>query len=591
MAHIALYRSWRPQSFADTVGQTPIIRTLQNALRENRLSHAYLFSGPRGTGKTSIAKLLAKAANCEQGPGPEPCNVCDTCRRITEGSLVDVMEIDAASNRGVDEIRDLRDKIKYAPTEVRRKVYIIDEVHMLTTEAFNALLKTLEEPPEHAMFILATTEPHKLPATIISRCQRFEFRRVAPEEQVGRLVQICREEKIDADQEALQYIAKLSEGGMRDAISLLDQIHSYSESTVTYESVVAMTGGISSEVFSRLARMIKERDVGQCLALVEGMLADGKSADKSLESLLLYFRDLLMIQMVPESGVVTDRILNVEDFRSVAESFETAELFRIIEVLNHYQSEMKYSGQPQIMFEVALIKLCSAPEAESGGYSAGMTPSRESGTASAKASPATGGDELAELKRRLALMEQQINRLVQNGAAAISPPQPAAGGTVSSPRASSGSSAPPAAAKRVVKLDRFIEGSKAESFKPILLKWAQVLAQVKEKRITVHAWLIDGEPVSIDEDTVLLMFKSAMHRETTERPANKQLIEQVMGELYQRPLRLATVMAKDWKDANAEPKESAPEVLQLTPEEPGEEEWVTEAVRLFGEDLVRIKEN
>ena len=196
MEHIALYRAWRPQSFQDMVGQQHIIQTLQNAIREQRVSHAYLFSGPRGTGKTSAAKILAKAVNCERGPAAEPCNECESCRRITSGAVMDVQEIDAASNRGVEEIRDLREKVKYAPTEVRQKVYIIDEVHMLTTEAFNALLKTLEEPPPHVMFILATTEPHKLPATIISRCQRFDFRRVSLEEQTDRLRQISQEEGI-----------------------------------------------------------------------------------------------------------------------------------------------------------------------------------------------------------------------------------------------------------------------------------------------------------------------------------------------------------------------------------------------------------
>ncbi|HZG78290.1 MAG TPA: DNA polymerase III subunit gamma/tau, partial [Paenibacillus sp.] len=191
MARMALYRAWRSQTFEDVIGQQHITQTLQNSIREGRLSHAYLFNGPRGTGKTSTAKILAKAVNCERGPSPEPCNECDACRRITSGACIDVSEFDAASNRGVEEIRDIRDKVKYAPTEVRYKVYIIDEVHMLTTEAFNALLKTLEEPPEHVLFILATTEPHKVPATILSRCQRFDFRRITPVEQAGRMRRIC----------------------------------------------------------------------------------------------------------------------------------------------------------------------------------------------------------------------------------------------------------------------------------------------------------------------------------------------------------------------------------------------------------------
>lgn len=362
MEHIALYRAWRPQSFQDMVGQQHIIQTLQNAIREQRVSHAYLFSGPRGTGKTSAAKVLAKAVNCERGPGPEPCNECPSCLRITAGNIMDVQEIDAASNRGVEEIRDLRDKVKYAPTEVRRKVYIIDEVHMLTTEAFNALLKTLEEPPQHVMFILATTEPHKLPATIISRCQRFDFRRVSLEEQTGRLTEICQKEGITADADALQYIARLSDGGMRDALSILDQISSFTDGNVTYQQVLGMTGGIPSEQFARLANAILESDMGQLLELVEQMMHEGKSADKCLENLLYYFRDLLMIKMVPGADQLTDRVLNPADFRDMAKAFTRDRLFLIVETLSRYLGEMKYATHPQTIFEVALMKLCSGPQ-------------------------------------------------------------------------------------------------------------------------------------------------------------------------------------------------------------------------------------
>ncbi|WP_058300975.1 DNA polymerase III subunit gamma/tau [Gorillibacterium timonense] len=582
MAHIALYRSWRPQTFADVVGQAHVVRTLQNALKENRLSHAYLFNGPRGTGKTTLARLLAKAVNCERGPAVEPCNECDACRRIAEGSVIDVLEIDAASNRGVDEIRDLRDKTKYSPTEVRRKVYIIDEVHMLTTEAFNALLKTLEEPPEHVMFILATTEPHKLPATIISRCQRFDFRRVSTEEQTDWLERICRTEGFVADRDALQYIAKLSEGGMRDAVSLLDQISSYSDERITYQTVVTITGGISSEQFGHLARAVLERNIGRCLKLVEEMAQEGKSADKCMESLMVYFRDLLMIRMVPKSEAVTDRILHVEEFRKVSEGFPSDELFRVIETLNHYQTEMKYSAQPQTLFEVALMKLCTAPQAPAPQGAAELS--------------SAGRDEIRELSRKVALLEQQISKLRETGAAAISSEAstghtPAAS-IVSSPvRTSSSSSGASSGVRKRIKLEPFLQSRDSELLKQALLKWSQVLAMVKERKITVHAWLIDGEPVGYDEDTVLLAFKSSMHRETTEKPANKQLIEQAMSEILGHPVRLATVMMKEWKEADAEAKEAPPEILQLEPEDPSQEaEWVSEAIRMFGPDLVKIKE-
>ncbi|MEO3946109.1 DNA polymerase III subunit gamma/tau [Gorillibacterium sp. CAU 1737] len=585
MAHIALYRSWRPQAFADVVGQGHVVRTLQNALRENRISHAYLFNGPRGTGKTTLARILAKAVNCERGPAVEPCNACDACKRIAEGSVIDVLEIDAASNRGVDEIRDLRDKVKYSPTEVRRKVYIIDEVHMLTTEAFNALLKTLEEPPEHVMFILATTEPHKLPATILSRCQRFDFRRVSADEQTDWLEQISREEGFTADRDALRYIAKLSEGGMRDAISLLDQISSFSDERITYQAVVSITGGVSSEQFGRLARAVLERDVARCLELVEGLAQEGKSADKCMESLLVYFRDLLLIRMVPNSEAVTDRILHVEEFRQVAEGFPSEELFRVIETLNHYQTEMKYSAQPQTLFEVALMKLCTAPaEAHAGAGSS------EARSGAGTAAP----EELRELVRRVAQLEQQLAKLRQEGttgaagtaSAGSGPSAPILSSAVRTP--SPGTSG---GARKRIKLDGFLASRQSELLKQVLSKWSQVLAMVKERKITVHAWLIDGEPVGYDEDTVLLAFKSPIHRETTEKPANKQLIEQTMSDILGHPAHLATVMMKEWKEADEGAQEAPAEILQLEPEEPRPQaKVVTEALRLFGPDLVKIKE-
>ncbi|MEM5794931.1 MAG: DNA polymerase III subunit gamma/tau, partial [Bacillota bacterium] len=242
MAYIALYRQWRPQDFEQLVGQEHISTTLKNAITSNRIAHAYLFSGPRGTGKTSTAKIMAKALNCLQGPTIHPCNACDRCKRIIDGSSMDVLEIDAASNRGIDEIRELREKVKFTPVDGRYKVYIIDEVHMLTTEAFNALLKTLEEPPAHAIFILATTEPHKIPATILSRCQRYDFRRIDSEAISGRLLKVLQEMSIEAEPEALGVIARFAEGGLRDALSILDQCIAFSGDRITVEDVRSMLG-------------------------------------------------------------------------------------------------------------------------------------------------------------------------------------------------------------------------------------------------------------------------------------------------------------------------------------------------------------
>ncbi|TDF92195.1 DNA polymerase III subunit gamma/tau [Paenibacillus piri] len=584
MAHIALYRTWRPQAFQEIVGQKHIVQTLQNSLREGRFTHAYLFNGPRGTGKTSAAKILAKAVNCLNGPAEEPCNECANCIRITEGAVMDVVEIDAASNRGVEEIRDIRDKVKYAPTEVRQKVYIIDEVHMLTTEAFNALLKTLEEPPAHVMFILATTEPHKLPATIISRCQRFDFRRVSLEEQVERLHLVCHEEQIEADDDAIRFIARLSDGGMRDALSLLDQIMAFSGKHVTYEDVISITGGMASDQFEQLIQAVKRRDVAAVLQLIDALMQEGKSADKCMENLLYYFRDLLIVKMVPGSQAATDRIIDVKQFAAVAESFTTQELISMMDTLNYYQTEMKYSVQPQTLLEVALMKLCSPTSGE-----APAGPADASGGAAGR-----GPDGLvAQLTGRIQRLEEQLAQLQKQGAAPA-----AVGGAGSGPSGpTSRSAAIPAAMKKSVeKLDGFLQGKDSPDSKAVAQRWSQVLGRVKEQRITIHAWLVDGEPVSVCDDAVLVAFKSSMHRETTEKPANKQLIEQVMTDVLGKPSRLVTIMLKDWKAAadQAQPAESGKEELKLVPEDESpavKEEWISEAIQLFGEDLVKIKED
>lgn len=591
MEHVALYRAWRPQSFQDMVGQQHIIRTLQNAIREDRLAHAYLFSGPRGTGKTSAAKILAKAVNCERGPAPEPCNECEACRRITAGAVIDVQEIDAASNRGVEEIRDLRDKVKYAPTEVRQKVYIIDEVHMLTTEAFNALLKTLEEPPPHVLFILATTEPHRLPATVISRCQRFDFRRVSLDEQSEYLKLVCSEEGIHAEDMAIEYIARLSDGGMRDALSVLDQISSFSEGQVTYQQVLEMTGGIPAVQFAEIARALLTGDVAEILQIIERLMQDGKSADKCIENLLYYFRDLLMIKMVPNADKLTERVLEPDAFGDVAASFSKGQLFRIIETLNHYQSEMKYAAQPQLLFEVALLKLCSFTES---GSEEGAPAKADNSAAEVHTSPPGGASntQVDQLRLQLQDLERKLDQAMKSGGLSAPAEAERPAGRTRAPAVR-----PASSAKVPAKMAQYVSERGSGAFLAIQQKWGQILTRVKEEKVTVHAWFVNGEPVSALEDTILVAFKNDIHRETTEKAANKQVIERILEQQLGKPYRLVTMMQKDWNDASQGAIDAPKETLEL--EHPplegqgspaSKEPWVDEAVQLFGEELVVIKD-
>ncbi|NIK79883.1 DNA polymerase-3 subunit gamma/tau [Paenibacillus castaneae] len=591
MSHIALYRAWRPQTFQDMVGQRHIIQTLQNSIREQRVSHAYLFNGPRGTGKTSAAKILAKAVNCERGPAEEPCNECDACIGITAGHIMDVIEIDAASNRGIDEIRDIRDKVRYAPSEVRFKVYIIDEVHMLTAEAFNALLKTLEEPPGHVIFILATTEPHKLPATIISRCQRFDFRQVSLEEQTEHLLKICTEEGIQADEDAIAYIARLSEGGMRDAISLLEQVSAFAGGSITLEAAVDVTGGMAADHFYSLAEAVKDRNVAAVMPLVENLMQAGKSADKCMENLIYYFRDLLVLKLAPQGGAVTERVVDPERFRQMADSFSSERLFAMIDTLNRYQVELKHASQPQTLFEVALMKLCTLSEDQAAGGTS-------SNSAAASAAPA----EVNLLRQQIEALERKLEQAMQNGLAASANPasaessarQPAA--RSNAVRSSFGGSSG-GIARSAVKLDAYLAAAGSPEFNQYRMKWNDVLQGVKEAKITVHAWLKDGEPVAAANDSILVGFKNTMHRETTEKQANRDIIEKVMQSVLGSPIRLVTVMLKDWQAAAAGASTQQTETLQLEPESAEVSQaanrpvWVEEAVKLFGEDLVVVKDN
>ncbi|WP_027410570.1 DNA polymerase III subunit gamma/tau [Anoxybacillus tepidamans] len=564
MTYQALYRVFRPQQFADVVGQEHVTKTLQSALLQNKISHAYLFSGPRGTGKTSAAKILAKAVNCEKAPTTEPCNQCPACVGITNGSIPDVLEIDAASNNGVDEIRDIREKVKFAPTSVRYKVYIVDEVHMLSIGAFNALLKTLEEPPRHVIFILATTEPHKIPPTIISRCQRFDFRRIQPHSIVLRLRQVLDAQHIKASDEALFAIARAADGGMRDALSLLDQAISFSEEEVLLEDVLAMTGAISSVMLARLVEAIHERDVAKALQSLEEFMNQGKDPNRLIEDLIFYYRDLLLYKTAPQLEGVIRGIAVDQEFQKLAESIPVPTIYETIEILNKSQQEMKWTNHPRIFLEVALVRLCHQEQ---------------------RSTPVMS-EEVRSLMKKMENLEAELQQLKGQGISV------AVKDSLSTHAKKSAKSIRTSGYKTPVgRIHEILSQATHQDLSLIKNHWAEMLDILKKQNKVSHAALLyESEPVAASPQAFVLKFKYEIHCKMAADNTNqvKENLESILFDLTNRRFEMVAVPEEEWSTIREEfIREKG---MQREKEPKQEDPLIAEAKRLFGENLIEIKE-
>ncbi len=361
MSYTALYRKFRPGGFEDVKGQDHIVQTLKNQIKAERIGHAYLFCGTRGTGKTSVAKIFAKAVNCEHPVDGSPCGQCAMCQKIAEGTSMNVIEIDAASNNGVDNIREIREEVAYRPTEGKYKVYIIDEVHMLSIGAFNALLKTLEEPPEYVIFILATTEVHKIPITILSRCQRYDFKRITIDTIAARMSQLMETEHVEVEEKAIRYIAKAADGSMRDALSLLDQcIAFYLGQKLKYDDVLEVLGAVDTDIFSRMLRQVMARDVAGVLQTVEELVMQGRELTQLVADFTWYLRNLLLVKSSDNMEDVLDvSTENLIQLKEEAKMIESDMLFRYIRIFSDLSNQIKYATQKRVLLEVTLIKLCT----------------------------------------------------------------------------------------------------------------------------------------------------------------------------------------------------------------------------------------
>ncbi|MGG4386244.1 DNA polymerase III subunit gamma/tau [Priestia megaterium] len=562
MAYQALYRVYRPQSFNDVVGQQHIIKTLQNALVQEKFSHAYLFSGPRGTGKTTAAKILAKAVNCEKAPIAEPCNECATCRGITDGSISDVIEIDAASNNGVDEIRDIRDKVKYAPSAVRYKVYIIDEVHMLSIGAFNALLKTLEEPPAHVIFILATTEPHKIPLTIISRCQRFDFKRISPEDIVYRMKEVLGSEELEVSEDALYEIAKASEGGMRDALSLLDQAISYSTEKVSLEDVLSITGAVSQAFIVKIVQAIFNENIVEALDSVESLIKNGKDPARFVEDLIFYYRDILLYQASEENAYLLEKAAVNEEFKELSSKMDSAFIYKVIAELNQTQQEMKWSNHPRVLLEVALVKL-----AQSSTNQEDTLPYQD-------------------ILQKMNQMEAELQQLKEKGIQVDHTAQAAQTEKKQTRQSRSQYKTP------VGKVNEVLKNATRQNLETIKRSWAQVLDTLKQQNKASHAALLsNSEPVASSDQSFILKFKYEIHCKMASENNNnvRDNLENILYTLIGSKREMVAIPESEWDKVREEflqGQQSDGSSGQPQEEDP----VVAEAKKLFGEDLIEIQE-
>lgn len=574
MAYSALYRVWRPERFQDIVGQEPITKTLQSALAREKTSHAYLFAGPRGTGKTSAAKIMARAVNCEKAPCAEPCNECSVCRGILEGTISDVIEIDAASNNGVDEIRDIRDKVKYAPSAAKYKVYIIDEVHMLSTGAFNALLKTLEEPPRHAMFILATTEPHKIPLTIVSRCQRFDFRKIPAARMTERLQQIVNHLSITADDEALATIAHVSDGGMRDALSILDQAISYGDEQVTLEDVLAITGTVSRYFLTETVRSAYEQNSKRALELVDELVWKGKDPTRFLEDLIFFYRDLLLYKTSPQLEQIKDQAAGDEAFQSLAQKLDQEAIYGAIEILSESQQQMKWTHHPRIFLELSVVKLCQWKK------------KRPNEKEAVQLDPASGANrENDALIERIKKLEKDVETLKkrlegerkEQGPANIKMDRPQAA-EQKVPR-KSGSTGNP---------DRLLSRAEKRYLQRLRARWPEIMEKLRKEKISVHACLIDSKPVACAPDAFLLAFKYDIHCRMVSENQNraKEAVEEAVAGIYGERLSMVPVTFSEWEKM----KERFIRKQKATVKKKEEDPLIAEAEKLVGKNLLEIKE-
>ncbi len=515
MSYTALYRKFRPDNFFDVKGQEHIVTTLKNQIKAGRIGHAYLFCGTRGTGKTTVAKLLAKVVNCENPVDGNPCNECRMCKGIVAQSSMNVIEIDAASNNGVDNVREIVEEVRYSPTEGRYKVYIIDEVHMLSAGAFNALLKTIEEPPSYVIFILATTEVHKIPVTILSRCQRYDFKIKSIDTIAGRLADLMQTENVEAEEKALRYVARVADGSMRDALSLLDQcISFFLGKKLTYDNVLEVLGAVDTQVFARLLNYIRQQDVSSCIKLLEEIESAGRELGQFIIDFIWYLRNLLLLKTTEDISDIIIEISteNLALLQQEAATIDEQAIIRYIRIFSELSNQVRYATRKRVLVEIALIKLCK-PEME---------------------------QNLDSVFERIKMLEEKLEKgIVVNTKESGGPSE---AGKVQPPK------------KPVILPDAL-----PEDLKEVAQNWKNIISQVARKAPALGA-VLQGSTLSLDgNNALLIVVTDSLDKDVIDRDIHIQLIKDTIAQLVHKQVQISS----RYLDKSKERLEEVPDLSKL----------------------------
>ncbi|MCY3872543.1 MAG: DNA polymerase III subunit gamma/tau [Gemmatimonadetes bacterium] len=573
MSYTVMARKRRPQAFETVVAQSHVTTTLQNAIRLGRVAQSYLFSGPRGTGKTTTARLLAMALNCEQGPTAEPCGECASCVAIRQGNSMDVLEIDGASNRGIDEIRQLREEVGYAASQGKRKVYIIDEVHMLTTEAFNALLKTLEEPPAHVVFVFATTEAHKVPETILSRCQRYNFRRIPPVAIVEELKMAVDEEGVTAEESALFLIARKADGGMRDALSLLDQVIAFSDADITEDAIQNLLGLIPRDVYFDLTQAIVDRDGARALEIVDELTREGSDLGEFVAGLMAHFRHLLV---ACAAGDLTDENLPEADrvqYAEVAAEFEEADLVRMLNAVSELETQISRVTEPRFWLELTVMKLVQMTSSVDLQVLIGRLEQLERGLKSRGTATGTRRSLPRPAPQQKATSSGPDTR-VRGEREKLPPPTTA---SKSSPPQQRDNGRPVAEQpQEEIPPVPDVSSEEPPDFSVIKDKWEQLVQAVKNEKMSLGTFLAEGRPQSMDGRLLVVAFQKNLEFHANQVRRGRAQVEEVARGVFGGTVTISCeVVYEDNKEQIVEVKGAE------------EDERVQMVMQVFSGDVIR----